>query len=96
MVILIDRMIYSAKSIRMKLLVQYATVIGYHVWLFFYLPNEKGSPFLYTGVLPFWYFVKCIYWYYSALQLKSGYLQFNINLFFITKSYGVVNRFLCT
>ena len=162
---LLDRMIYSSKSIRLKLLMQWVTVIGFHIWIFFVLPGSKqyvpDVPFplplppreartiacltsrywrkttttYYThrvefannGILPVWYLFKCIYWYFSArqvrfrlshsksamhnpaapnlmekrtlgasFQIRDGYLQFNINLFFLTRGYGAMNRYLCT
>ena len=150
---LLDRMIYSSKSIRLKLLMQWVTVIGFHIWIFFVLPSSKQyvpSPrpsltrarsialpknnvnnlnkrrveFANNGILPVWYLFKCIYWYFSArqvhsvptrqrfsrtaeserkrglwtvhFQIRDGYLQFNINLFFLTRGYGAMNRYLCT
>jgi len=41
LLIIIDRMIYSSKSIRLKLLAQWVTVLGFHGWIFFALPAAK-------------------------------------------------------
>ena len=38
---ILDRMVYTSKSLRWKLLIQWATVIGFHVWIFFVLPAAK-------------------------------------------------------
>ena len=41
LLIIMDRMIYSSKSIRLKLLTQWVTVLGFHGWIFFALPAAK-------------------------------------------------------
>jgi len=52
-------------------------------------------PFIENGVLPFWYFFKTIYWHYSAMQIKSGYPKFNLGLFFVTKGYSLIHKYVC-
>lgn len=94
-VIILDRLIYSSKSIRLKLTLQYITVIAYHLWIFFLLVAAKKKSFVENGVLPFWYLFKTVYWHYSTMQIKTGYPKFNLNLFFMTKSYSLVNRYVC-
>ncbi|RKP16647.1 hypothetical protein ROZALSC1DRAFT_25032, partial [Rozella allomycis CSF55] len=38
-----------------------------------------------------WYFFKCLYWYFAALQLKHGYPKFKSS-FFIINQYNLINR----
>jgi len=40
-VLIADRLIYSSKSIRIKLILQYVTVLAYHAWIFFILVAAK-------------------------------------------------------
>ena len=47
--ILLDRMIYASKSIRLKLLMQWTTVIGFHIWIFFVLPSTKQYACAFRG-----------------------------------------------
>lgn len=39
--ILLDRMVYTAKALGSKLVLQWVTVLGFHIWIFFVLPSSK-------------------------------------------------------
>lgn len=45
--IILDRLIYSAKALRLKWVMQLATVFGYHIWIFFILPSSKECVILF-------------------------------------------------
>jgi piezo-type mechanosensitive ion channel component 1/2 len=38
---LLDRMVYTAKALGSKLVLQWVTVLGFHIWIFFVLPSSK-------------------------------------------------------
>eukprot|EP01094_Clydonella_sp_ATCC50884_P000108 TRINITY_DN10087_c0_g1_i4.p1 TRINITY_DN10087_c0_g1~~TRINITY_DN10087_c0_g1_i4.p1 ORF type:complete len:2583 (-),score=393.64 TRINITY_DN10087_c0_g1_i4:82-7830(-) len=73
LVIVLDRFIFLYKSLRAKLLLQYATLIGYHVYLMFLLPRSSQRPFISSWTLIVFYLFKCAYWWASASQIRVGY-----------------------
>jgi hypothetical protein len=91
--IILDRAIYISKSVAAKFILHVVTVIAYNAWVFFVLPVTNREPISTLTSLQIWYFVKCVYWYFSGLQLKSGYPQIRISSFFM-KAYGQMDRYL--
>ncbi|KAI3651575.1 hypothetical protein MP228_002878 [Amoeboaphelidium protococcarum] len=88
--IVTDRAIYIAKSVKAKFLMQYVTVISFAVWIFFILPTSNRASFTSLQSLQLWFFVKCIYWYFSGLQIKSSYPRIRANNF-LMRRYGRTN-----
>lgn len=65
--LVLDRVIYLRRSMRAKLAVQYMSVLVYHYFLFLHVEfGERKS-------LRFFYVLKCIYFFVSGLQIRSGF-----------------------
>lgn len=66
----IDRALYLRRSVKRKLMFHLISVAAIHIWLFNYMNsfNETSSwpPLLF-------YFIKCIYFLFSAYQIRCGY-----------------------
>eukprot|EP01094_Clydonella_sp_ATCC50884_P029310 TRINITY_DN9135_c0_g1_i2.p1 TRINITY_DN9135_c0_g1~~TRINITY_DN9135_c0_g1_i2.p1 ORF type:complete len:999 (+),score=344.71 TRINITY_DN9135_c0_g1_i2:353-2998(+) len=71
--ILADRVVYLFRSVLAKIVLQYVTIAAYHYLLFIYLPNSNQKPFNHQFSLVAFYLLKCVYWWLSDLQIRSGY-----------------------
>ncbi|GAB0490096.1 hypothetical protein MMPV_001328 [Pyropia vietnamensis] len=65
--LVLDRVIYLRRSMKAKLAVQYVSVLVYHYFLFLHV--EFGQ----RASLRFFYVLKCIYFFVSGLQIRSGF-----------------------
>lgn len=65
--LVLDRVIYLRRSMKAKLAVQYVSVLVYHYFLFLHV--EFGQ----RASLRFFYLLKCIYFFVSGLQIRSGF-----------------------
>ncbi|CAF91003.1 unnamed protein product, partial [Tetraodon nigroviridis] len=90
---IIDRALYLRKAVLGKLIFQVILVFGIHLWMFFILPAVTERMFNQNFVAQLWYFVKCIYFGLSALQIRCGYPT-RILGNFLTKKYNHLNLFL--
>ncbi|XP_029688332.1 piezo-type mechanosensitive ion channel component 1 [Takifugu rubripes] len=90
---IIDRALYLRKAVLGKLIFQVILVFGIHLWMFFILPAVTERMFNQNFVAQLWYFVKCIYFGLSALQIRCGYPT-RILGNFLTKNYNHLNLFL--
>lgn len=93
-ILILDRALYVSKNHFGKFLLQIVTLVGYHVYIFFYLPQFYFYP-LFTGLggVRFWYLCKWIYWISSALQLKYNYPPLRTETF-LGGDYGIVGSTL--
>lgn len=84
---IIDRALYLRRSVRRKLLFHLISVTVIHIWLFNYMNsfNEASSwpPLLF-------YFIKCIYFLFSAYQIRCGYPN-RISGNFATSGFTTIN-----
>lgn len=71
--IIVDRALYLRKNLLGKIIFQFVSVVGMHIWLFFLVPifsersfNAKLPPVLYYGF-------KYLYFLLSAYQIRCGY-----------------------
>lgn len=71
--IIVDRALYLRKNLLGKIIFQFVSVIGMHIWLFFLVPifsersfNTKLPPVMYYGF-------KYLYFLLSAYQIRCGY-----------------------
>lgn len=93
-ILVLDRALYASKNFLGKYLLQIATLIGYHIYIFFYLPQFYFYPiFSGLGGVRFWYLCKWIYWISSALQLKYNYPPLRTETF-LGGRYGIVGSSL--
>lgn len=91
-----DRALYVSKNRTWKLVLQAATVIGFHVYVFLYLPHYHASSDLYRSAgLRAWYTCKWIYWISSALQLRHSYPPLCTETF-LASTYNVLTMTLRT
>ncbi|XP_037048036.1 piezo-type mechanosensitive ion channel component isoform X2 [Bradysia coprophila] len=88
--IIVDRALYLRKNLIGKIIFQFITVIGMHIWLFFLVPalsersfNAKAPPIVY-------YMFKCVYFLLSAYQIRCGYPR-RILGNCITKRFSIFN-----
>lgn len=65
--LVLDRVIYLRRSMKAKLVVQYVSVLVYHYFLFLHVEFGQRQS------LRFFYFLKCIYFFVSGLQIRSGF-----------------------
>ena len=93
-ILVLDRALYVSKNYLGKYLLQIVTLIGYHIYMFFYLPQFYTSAKA-SGLfgIRLWYFCKWIYWIGSALQLKYNYPPVRTETFLAT-DYGIVGSTL--
>ncbi|XP_052818789.1 piezo-type mechanosensitive ion channel component 1-like isoform X1 [Mya arenaria] len=91
--IIIDRALYLRKNVLGKFIFQILLVVLLHIWMFFIIPYWTGKPFTSNKPAALWYFIKCVYFYLSAYQIKSAYPT-RILGNFLTKKYNYVNLFL--
>ena len=70
---ILDRLAYLLRSHVLKLIVQIATVIGVHVFVFFVLPVSTERTFAENPLLIGFYLMWCVYLTLRALQLHNGY-----------------------
>lgn len=83
--IIADRAIYVSKSLFGKLVLQYITVFGFCIWIFFVLPPSNNKPVSTLSSLQLWFFIKCVYWYFSGQQIKTGFPRVRVHNFFMRK-----------
>lgn len=88
--IIVDRALYLRKNLLGKIIFQFVTVVGMHIWLFFLVPtlsersfNAKSPPVVY-------YMFKCFYFLLSAYQIRCGYPK-RISGNCLTKGFSMVN-----
>jgi hypothetical protein len=74
--IILERVIYLFRAIRVKLIYHYALVIFYHYWLWFFLPALNNNYFWYFPGLVVFYLLKFAYLFFSGLQISNGYPLF--------------------
>ena len=92
--IILDRIIYVMKSVKLKLLMQYFTLIVYHVLIFLIHPLTSGKSGVgQTICLVIYYLFKVFYWTVSALQIKSGYVVLSSNKLFMS-DYSLITKIL--
>ncbi|XP_021264227.1 piezo-type mechanosensitive ion channel component 1 isoform X2 [Numida meleagris] len=89
----IDRALYLRKTVLGKLIFQVILVFSIHLWMFFILPAVTERLFSLNTVAQLWYFVKCIYFWLSAYQIRCGYPTCILGNF-LTKKYNHLNLFL--
>ncbi|XP_052229514.1 piezo-type mechanosensitive ion channel component 1-like isoform X2 [Dreissena polymorpha] len=91
--IIVDRALYLRKNILGKFIFQILLVVLIHVWMFFIIPVWTGKSFTNNKPAALWYFLKCLYFYLSAYQIKCSYPT-RILGNFLTKKYNYLNLFL--
>ncbi|XP_037894241.1 piezo-type mechanosensitive ion channel component isoform X3 [Glossina fuscipes] len=90
LLIIIDRVVYLRKALRVKIVFHYISVVGVHVWMFLLLPWVTARPFYSSAPPIIFYLFKCFYLLASAYQIKCGYPN-RILGNFLTKSFTVLN-----
>ncbi|KNC52181.1 uncharacterized protein AMSG_01007 [Thecamonas trahens ATCC 50062] len=76
-IMIADRCIYLLRSLRSKVVLQYAVVVGFHLTLFVVLPLHNRAPILSSPLVVLFYFIKAVSFACYALQIRYGYPQFN-------------------
>lgn len=90
LLIIIDRVVYLRKALRVKIGFHYISVVGVHVWMFFLLPQVTSRRLYSSAPTIIFYLFKCFYLLASAYQIKCGYPN-RILGNFLTKSFTVLN-----
>jgi len=72
-----DRSAYLLRSLKLKLLLQYFTVVYFNYLIFWKWPKKKAVGFLGNPHLMFYFLLKCAYWLISCFQIRSGYPTFD-------------------
>eukprot|EP00002_Diphylleia_rotans_P027716 TRINITY_DN5567_c0_g1_i2.p1 TRINITY_DN5567_c0_g1~~TRINITY_DN5567_c0_g1_i2.p1 ORF type:complete len:2292 (-),score=444.02 TRINITY_DN5567_c0_g1_i2:1261-8136(-) len=88
-VIIIDRVVYLYRSLRLKMALQLFVVVFFHVLFFYIIPLESEVPFTENGPLVVLYIIKSLYFYVSALQISYGYPRFTGGQL-LTRNYSIV------
>lgn len=93
-VLVLDRALYVSKNFVGKFLLQLATLVGYHVYMFFYLPQFYTHDSM-ANMFGFklWYASKWVYWISSGLQLKYNFPPLRTEPF-LGSQYGIVSSTL--
>eukprot|EP00045_Choanoeca_perplexa_P018139 m.279369 g.279369 ORF g.279369 m.279369 type:complete len:2344 (-) comp17729_c0_seq13:1260-8291(-) len=71
--ILIDRALYITRSLKLKLIYHYVSVLLVHILVFYSLPATTGRAFRNNPVLITLYLLKAIYFLVSSYQIRSSY-----------------------
>ncbi|ELP86156.1 hypothetical protein EIN_328330 [Entamoeba invadens IP1] len=73
---LLDRIIYLLKSLKLKLAMQVFSIVLYHILILVYFPSlVKTESKMMTASLVVFYLFKIVYWLISAVQIRVGYVQ---------------------
>jgi hypothetical protein len=89
---LLDRVIYCRKALKMKVLLQFISLTIHHMWVVFVVPLRAQIPFRESSSLVAWYVFKWLYWYNSALQVRQGYPLFRTSNF-LFEHYTLLNYY---
>lgn len=88
--IIVDRALYLRKFLLGKIIFQIISVIGMHIWLFFFVPSFSEQSFN-TKLAPVMYYAfKFLYFLFSAYQIRCGYPKRNLG-HFLTKGFSMFN-----
>lgn len=71
--IIVDRALYLRKNLLGKILFQFISVIGMHIWLFILVPKFSERSFNTRTAPVVYYIFKCFYFLLSAYQIRCGY-----------------------
>lgn len=71
--IIVDRALYLRKNLLGKIVFQYISVIGMHIWLFILVPKFSERSFNARAAPVVYYVFKCFYFLLSAYQIRCGY-----------------------
>ncbi|EDR28959.1 hypothetical protein EDI_172760 [Entamoeba dispar SAW760] len=72
--ILADRIIYLCKSIKAKLVMQYFSLLLYHILIVIVYPSfVETKTKIVKACLTIFYLFKVVYWTISGLQIRAGY-----------------------
>jgi hypothetical protein len=74
--IVMERVLYLFRAIKIKVIYHCVLVVFYHIWLLFISPVFTGADFRSQKVLITFYLLKLIYLYLSSLQIMHGYPAF--------------------
>lgn len=66
--LVMDRIVYLTRSMRGKLILQYISVIIYHVIIFYLQENIRQS-----WLTKLFYILRCVYFLLSGLQIRNGF-----------------------
>uniref|UniRef100_A0AAR5PGD9 Piezo non-specific cation channel R-Ras-binding domain-containing protein n=1 Tax=Dendroctonus ponderosae TaxID=77166 RepID=A0AAR5PGD9_DENPD len=88
----IDRAIYRRKNRFAKLVFYFLQVISCHLYLFVLYPIVTKKKFRDTRVVQAFYVFKCLYFLFSAYQIRNGYPSL-ISFQFLWHGMTVFNRF---
>ena len=73
LLIIANRFIYLNSSIHAKLVYHGVVTLGFHIFLFIYVPQATAKPFNASPALEFFYFLRVVSMGLSALQIRYGY-----------------------
>eukprot|EP00002_Diphylleia_rotans_P034972 TRINITY_DN7580_c0_g2_i2.p1 TRINITY_DN7580_c0_g2~~TRINITY_DN7580_c0_g2_i2.p1 ORF type:complete len:2095 (-),score=426.44 TRINITY_DN7580_c0_g2_i2:1764-8048(-) len=83
--IVVDRIVYLYRSLRMKLAIQFFTVFLVHYLCFYAVPDIAGNPFSKNPALVVVYLIKSLYFFVSALQIYHGYPPYTGGQFLMSR-----------
>eukprot|EP00730_Choanoeca_flexa_P018701 TRINITY_DN9110_c0_g1_i1.p1 TRINITY_DN9110_c0_g1~~TRINITY_DN9110_c0_g1_i1.p1 ORF type:complete len:901 (+),score=178.58 TRINITY_DN9110_c0_g1_i1:368-2704(+) len=73
LMILVDRALYITRSLKLKLIYHYVSVILIHFLFFYTVPSTTGRSFISNGVLIALYLLKVSYFLVSSYQIRASY-----------------------
>ena len=100
--ILLDRIIYICRSLLWKIVLQYVTIVGFTLITLFWFPYKMDldidteawhAPFTQSSALQFFFVLKCVYWFLSALQIRDGYPLLSGDRF-LMRHYSTVHNWV--
>ncbi|XP_076272842.1 piezo-type mechanosensitive ion channel component-like isoform X2 [Rhynchophorus ferrugineus] len=68
-----DRWIYKGRRRFVKILFHFFQVIAFHIWFFVLYPMVTQKTFNRTPPVQVFYVLKCLYFLFSAYQIRNGY-----------------------
>ncbi|KAH8417295.1 hypothetical protein KR222_008390, partial [Zaprionus bogoriensis] len=88
-IIIVERVIYLRKAMKVKIVIHFIMVLGIHIWMFFLVPYVTAHSFGASAPVIF-YLIKCLQMLLSAYQMRCGYPRRILGNVF-TKSFSMVN-----
>ena len=79
--LVLDRVVYLTRSMKGKLALQYASVVAYHVVIFF-LPRRKDN-IRFSPLAKIFYMLRCVYFLLSGLQIRNGFPKYTTAQFLL-------------
>jgi len=92
--IIVDRIIFLYRSLTAKLFLLYITVCYWFVLMFFLWPVSSQTGFVDNAHTKFFFFLKCIYFILSGVQIHHGFLPVEVTSFGLSNQASIMRGYV--